>query len=425
MNAGAARQRLFSIVIPTHDRLPILLDSLKTIIGQDYDNWEVFVFDNASHEPVADALAALGDARIHCARSDEFLPVTASWNRAIDMARGEYVTLIGDDDGLAPGFFGHINALVEQFDEPDLIFSSLLQFIHPGVNPVRSAGYVADLPMADFLEGRSAPFVLEARLARKAVDDSLALRRSFMFNMSAFTAHRSLIARIRQDGVVFLSPFPDYYFANVAFDAANKIVAEPGFLAFQGVSGTSFGFTLLNNRTDDGFKVLNHDVERDAIYKELLPNLLPGPRYNSEYVVTMNYVAKMTNRDQRQIDMKRYRRIQILHTIRQKTNFKDWIRSSEGRAFMKSLSLFEKSWVFMFKVWVVLFKKLEKFESRRVSVFSRAARGVSRTATRSTASLYRWAPIQNIYHEGKYTNLSDVFFDLRDGVFWQSAEPDH
>ena len=92
-----------SIVIPTHNRASLVRDALSTIVGQSYPEWTCTVFDNASTEPLRDAVEAFGDRRIAYARSDRFLPVTDSWNNAIDLARGDYVLLIGDDDGLTPG----------------------------------------------------------------------------------------------------------------------------------------------------------------------------------------------------------------------------------------------------------------------------------------------------------------------------------
>ena len=70
--------------------------------------------------------------------------MTASWNRAIDLARGDYVTLIGDDDGLAPNYFEKLADLVATFDHPNVVYSSVYQFLRPAVAPWERAGYVAE-----------------------------------------------------------------------------------------------------------------------------------------------------------------------------------------------------------------------------------------------------------------------------------------
>ena len=338
----SGKDRLFSIVIPTHNRLELTLDAIKTVQAQDYRNWEIAVFDNASTEDVGEAIRALKDDRIRCERSDEFLPVTKSWNRALNMARGEYVTLIGDDDGLAPGFFERIGELADQFEEPDVIFSALYQFFHPGVLPEKPLGIVQTLPTADFMKQRDYPFILDKQSVRRAVDNSLGLRRTFMFNMPAFTVRRDFLHSIRRDGEVLQPPFPDYYFANFVLDRASKIVVEPRPIAFQGISTSSFGFTLFNQKTEEGFEVLGHKLKQDDLFNEFGHHLLPGPGYNSQYIMTMAHLAKAIGDPQRQPDFQRYRRIQIYQHLASGGHPLRWRNNEEAALLWSQLSLLEK-----------------------------------------------------------------------------------
>jgi len=362
------QQRLLSIFIPTHDRLSLVLDAIKTVTSQNYENWEICVFDNASKDSVKEAIDALKDPRIRCERSDTFLPVTESWNRALDMARGEYVTMIGDDDGLAPDFFNRISDLADQFENPDAIFSSLYQFFHPGVVPSRPLGYAYSLPMAPFLERKHYPFLLDKKSATAAVDSSLKLRRTFMFNMPAFTVRRDFLESLRRDGQVLKPPFPDYYFANIVFETAKKLVAVPTPLAFQGVSRASFGFTLINNKTDDGFKVLGHQVEKDSLFADVKRHLLPGSGYQSQYILTMARVANEIGDPKRQPDYKRYRAIQILNQIRADGFPLSWRKTVSGAEFWGKMN-FQEKWNAMYLIGLerlarLGFKPLRSIASR-------------------------------------------------------------
>jgi glycosyltransferase involved in cell wall biosynthesis len=135
---------LFSIVIPTHNRLDLLTDAIETIRHQDGADWELLVFDNASTQPVSNYIGSLADPRIRCERSEAFLPLPDSWNRALAMADGDYVTLLGDDDGLAPDYFRRLREIVDRFDGPELIYTALYQFMHPGVAPWGPEGCASD-----------------------------------------------------------------------------------------------------------------------------------------------------------------------------------------------------------------------------------------------------------------------------------------
>ncbi len=112
---------------------------------------------------LADVVDRISDRRIRYERSDEFLPVTDSWNRAIDLASGSYVTLLGDDDGLTPGYFEKLSKIIDEFGSPDVLYSAIYQFLHPGVAPWERRGYVADIKNAFFFVGRQLPFLLSKR----------------------------------------------------------------------------------------------------------------------------------------------------------------------------------------------------------------------------------------------------------------------
>ena len=95
----------FSVLLPTRNRIDLLEEAIETVRAQDYADWEIIVSDNASAEDVRGLVERIGDPRIIYLRSDTPLPVTANWNRAMDAARGHNVVMLGDDDGLTPGYF--------------------------------------------------------------------------------------------------------------------------------------------------------------------------------------------------------------------------------------------------------------------------------------------------------------------------------
>ena len=340
----ATRRRLYSVVIPTHERLALLRDAVGSILKQGGPDWECVVFDNASEEPVRDFVAGLNDPRVRYERSDAFLPVTESWNRAIDLARGDYVTLIGDDDGLAPDFFRRVDSLVEQFAEPDAIYSALYQFFHPGVAPWERSGYVCEVQNASFIQDRNEPFLLTREEARHALLGSLGLRRNFTFNMQAFTFSKGFLAKARRDDRVFHSPFPDYYLANVLMGAAERIVVSPQPLAVAGVSRASFGFTLFNNDEERGAQLLKSALSEDPFFQELSGAILPGPRYNTNYLVTMRHVAlHLGGGAELAPDVNRYRRLQILSRITAEPGLR-WMRKPPGSELWGRLSWQERAW---------------------------------------------------------------------------------
>lgn len=301
----------FSVVMPTHNRLHLLRDAIETVRRQNFSDWEVIVFDNASSDPIRKHVASLADNRIRYARSDAFLPVTSSWNEAIRRAQGDYVVLLGDDDGLTPNYFRRMDEIIGQFHEPEVVYNNIYQFWHPGVAPWEPSGYVIDVRHGFFFKGRDQPFLLNKEDARKAALGSIRLRINFSFNSQALLYKRSFLAKLSADGPVYRSPFPDYYIANVALMRSMSTVIVPEPLAVAGVSKASFGFTMYNWKEAEGDALLNTKLENDPMYQATKQWLLPGPTYNTNFVVAMEYVARALPELGERVDYKRYRRIQI------------------------------------------------------------------------------------------------------------------
>jgi glycosyltransferase involved in cell wall biosynthesis len=374
---------LISIVIPTRGRNDLISEAAETVIRQKCKNFELVIFDNCSKRPIAERNIS-NDERVRIDRSDQFLSVTDSWNSAIDMARGDYTVLMGDDDGLAPGFCERIAELAERFDAPDLIVSNLYQFLHPGVLDV---GQVRHLPMGTFFGGRDQPFVLDPKEAKNAVAGSIQLRRSFYFNSQAFTMSRTLLDRVRAGGAVFRSPFPDYYLANVALALSEKTVIEPRPLAIQGVSLGSVGSNVFANTLDLGFAALNHDLASDAVFQQMKREVMPGPMYWTNYILTMEYVARRLGEDYPKPDLSRYRRWQILDAV------------EAGRP-LRSLWPTMRPQERMQALWARLMKRCNQDRYREL---------------RKRASPYNYDHPLHVYNVGDYTTDVEVFEAIERG----------
>src|SRR6185436_12678649 len=109
--------------------------AVETVRRQNYANWEIIVSDNASEENIEGFIASLADSRIKYVRTEEFIPVTANWNNALAHATGDYIVMLGDDDGLLRDYFQSARRLIETFSYPELILTDALLYAYPGVVP--------------------------------------------------------------------------------------------------------------------------------------------------------------------------------------------------------------------------------------------------------------------------------------------------
>ena len=91
-----------SVVVPTHDRRRLLVQTLGSILGQREVDLEVLVVDDGSRDGTAEVVAGLGDARVRLLRHDTPQGVAAARNRGIAEATGTWLAFCDDDDLWAP-----------------------------------------------------------------------------------------------------------------------------------------------------------------------------------------------------------------------------------------------------------------------------------------------------------------------------------
>lgn len=90
-------------MIPTRNRWSVLADAaLPAALGQDRVDQEVVVVDDGSTDGTADRLAALDDGRLRVVRHERSRGVAKARNAGIEVARGEWIAFLDDDDVWAP-----------------------------------------------------------------------------------------------------------------------------------------------------------------------------------------------------------------------------------------------------------------------------------------------------------------------------------
>lgn len=93
---------VLSIVIPTKDRYFYLKDLLQKLLSFERDDFEIIVQDNSSDNlEILNYLENFNnDKRLKYYYDFSLLDMCANSQLAIEKAKGEYVTFIGDDDGI-------------------------------------------------------------------------------------------------------------------------------------------------------------------------------------------------------------------------------------------------------------------------------------------------------------------------------------
>jgi glycosyltransferase involved in cell wall biosynthesis len=101
---------LVTVAVPTVGRLDYLKEAVGSVLAQEYPRVEVLVGDDGGPAELrawCEARAAR-DSRVRYQRNARRLGLAGNWNALADAARGEFITIIGDDDRLLPEFVGKL-----------------------------------------------------------------------------------------------------------------------------------------------------------------------------------------------------------------------------------------------------------------------------------------------------------------------------
>lgn len=222
--SGALQHRfsmpLISIVLPTRRRAHLLETALTSVFVQSgFDDFEVVVSDNSEDACAESTARRFTDPRLRYVNTGKDLDVYASWNFAVDRARGRYTFLFADDDAFFEDGLRTIHDALLRYEMPEYLGLTAGWYARPGFK--RGPHNAIKFDESWTREGREAP-------------DKL-LKEYFGFGRPSFSAtyvmiDESLRDRIRARNLpIFLPIFPDYALQGVALSMAKSaaVMKEP------------------------------------------------------------------------------------------------------------------------------------------------------------------------------------------------------
>lgn len=121
------------IMMPFYGRVDHFKSAVTSIIAQDDRDWRLVVIDDGYPDRTAgEWLQSLDDARVRYIRNEHNLGINANFQKAIDLAESEWMTIIGCDDALLPGYVSRVRELIALHPHSTLI--------HPGVRIIDEDG---------------------------------------------------------------------------------------------------------------------------------------------------------------------------------------------------------------------------------------------------------------------------------------------
>lgn len=231
----------FTIIVPTRERADVLGPCLKTIVAQNYDNFEIIVSDNASTDNTEEVVRSFRDSRIRYINPGKRLSMSHHWEFALSHVTEGWVNFLGDDDGLIPGAINRA-ADVIGLTNARAIRSNFCTYTWPGIASCCTGRL--GIPLRQGSEVRDCDLWLRRLLAGDAWYTELPVVYHTGF------AEVAVLKEIRSRmGAVFSSCNPDVYsgIAVASLLSSYVFLQEP--LAVSGVSKHSTGRSYMQHST--------------------------------------------------------------------------------------------------------------------------------------------------------------------------------
>jgi glycosyltransferase involved in cell wall biosynthesis len=149
-----------TIAIPTYNRAVLLKESIESALNQmNYDNYDVIVVDNNPERGCAteELLLMYKNTRISYYKNEENIGMIGNLNRLYELARGEYVVELHDDDLLFPNYLSVMMGFVDyNRGEYDAVYPGKVIFNMKKEKEIPQQGtsvklYFQNLRLSDFL----------------------------------------------------------------------------------------------------------------------------------------------------------------------------------------------------------------------------------------------------------------------------------
>ena len=115
-------QPMISVVIPTYNHAHLIGRALRSVLSQDWQQFEIIVVDNHSADNTDDVVAIFQDERIRLIKVRNDGVIAVSRNVGIRAAKGEWVAFLDSDDWWTPD---KLTQCARHFEKWDLIYHQM------------------------------------------------------------------------------------------------------------------------------------------------------------------------------------------------------------------------------------------------------------------------------------------------------------
>ena len=106
----------FSVIIPLFNKRDSIEDTIKSILNQDFKDFEIIIIDDGSTDNSASIVKNINDHRIHLFRQNNRGPAAAR-NQGVKLSTAPWIIFLDADDKFLPNALNIFSRLINQFPQ--------------------------------------------------------------------------------------------------------------------------------------------------------------------------------------------------------------------------------------------------------------------------------------------------------------------
>ncbi len=115
-----------SVCIPVYNGSDYIADSIRSVLAQTYEDFNLIVCDNCSTDGTEDVVRNFKDSRLTYVRNDKNLGLVGNHNRCLQIANGKYVYFLHHDDIMLPDNLELKISILDEHPNVGLVHSDVL-----------------------------------------------------------------------------------------------------------------------------------------------------------------------------------------------------------------------------------------------------------------------------------------------------------
>ena len=110
-----------TVGFPTYNRSELLPGVMKSILAQDIQDYEIVICDDASTDDTYETIERFRSDSIRLYRNERNLGHTRNQQKVLELARGEYVIMVHDDNVLDPDALERLSSILDGHPEVGIV----------------------------------------------------------------------------------------------------------------------------------------------------------------------------------------------------------------------------------------------------------------------------------------------------------------